>query len=1063
MRFTRARLYIALAPLLVVATATVSAYGAARPGDGAATPTSPTGTVAGGTVLPNGRLVTPAGATFNLGDFPLGVAVSPDGRLAVGVNSGNGSGLNSGFGSYCTDRRQGTPCPYRDTLPSTVNLKATAGDPATPTYDESLSVVDLRTGLMREVKATPTSYDASPGAADRFNFFYTGLTFSPDGRHLYASGGGNDAIYDFPVQHDVVAPAPIRTVTLTDTVKSEPPIPSYGPANGFTKGMAVTPDGRLLLVAHEFQNTLDIVDTRTYKSSQVALSPPSALGGAYPYAVAVSHDGGTAYVTEQGLNEVAVVRLVRDDGTGTPAGTPEGTIPAGDHPTGLALSPDNTQLYVANANDDTLSIVTLDPATGLRATSVAIVTLPLHALAGQEQLGSTPNAVAVSPDGQRVYVALAGDDAVAVLGTQASFDSGATGTGAAGAASPAAGRLVVGGMIPTGWYPSAVAVGPDGSRVFVASAKGLGSRYLPLTSPLSPAAPAQRGSIDEPFQYDGNNMPGLLQVVPAPDGPTLLSGLDKVRGDIGFAQRGDDSDRSPNNPIPAETITGTTPASLALPVSTPISYVVEIVRENRTFDQVLGDVGQHEGRAVSGTVATVDAMPGYTIFGRDVTPNAHALVGDVASTMGITDPAYATSDNFYSDGEASIQGHWWTAAANANDYLEKSWRDYYSPRNHVYDPVAAIADPKHCSIFTDALLKQTATRGGFTWRNYGELVGFNLGLVNVPQVSPVVPTSPLSSTTQACGTTALVPGPAGAPSPFNTNLTAVQNYIHLDHDDRVVADAFLDDAGLNPNGTTSISGTASPATFTLRNFSYLDMGGDHTGGLQFTNTPRSRVAQNDAGVGRVVQALSHSKYWPNTAIFVMEDDSQDGLDHVDGHRNLLYMLSPYAKHVGPDGKLGYVGHRHYSQASVLKTIELLLGLPYLSTYDQNASPLYDLFQDKNSVDQLTRPSSPADTSADLSPYNSQPYPSFIDEQSACYGPTPPASCGTSGASATSADVKDVARAESKHLDLSGIDRAGPKLEVINWQLAHPTLSVPPQLVQEAQAWIARHGRAGDGD
>jgi DNA-binding beta-propeller fold protein YncE len=1057
MRVTRIRFYALLAPLLVAASASASVYGAIHPRDtgagvgvGGPTATSQTGAVAGGTVLPNGRLVTPAGATFNLGDFPLGVAVSPDGRLAVGINSGQGYGLNNSFGSFCTDRRQGTPCPYRDTLPSTVNLKQHAGDPATPTYDNSLSVVDLRTGLMREVKAVPTSYDATPGAKDQFNFFYTGLTFSPDGRHLYASGGGNDAIYDFPVQHDVVAPAPIRTVILTDTVKSQPALPVYGPANAFTKGMAVTPDGRLLLVAHEFQNTLDIVDTRTYKSTQAPLnSAPAVLGGAYPYTVVVSRDGRTAYVSEQGLNQVAVVRLLPNDPSGMPVGALETTIPTGDHPTGIALSPDNTQLYVANANDDTLSILALDPASGLPNVAVATVTLRLQAFAGQEQLGSAPNAVAVSPDGQRVYVALAGDDAVAVLGTGASFDGGATGTGAPGGSSPAATSFVVGGMIPTGWYPSGVAVSPDGSRIFVASAKGLGSRYLPLGSPLPANTVARRGSIDQIFQYDGNNMPGLLQVVPAPIGATLLSGLDTVRRDIQFAGQGDAGDRSPHNPIPAETITGTTPASLILPVSTPISYVVEVVRENRTFDQVLGDIGQHAGRGVTGD-AGVDVKPDYTIFGRDVTPNAHALVGDITPTTGVADPAYATSDNFYSDGEASIQGHWWTAAANANDYLEKSWRDYYSPRNRVYDPVAAIADPKNCSIFTDALAKQTATFGSFSWRNYGELVGFNLGLLNVPQVSPVIPTSPLSSTSQSCGTTPLVPGPAGAPAPVNTNLTAVQNYINLDHDDRVVAREFINDVGLNPDGTTSISGTASPATFKLRNFSYLDIPADHTGGLQFTNTPRSRVAQNDAGLGMVVQALSHSKYWPNTAIFVMEDDSQDGLDHIDGHRNLLYVISPYAKHTGPDGKPGYVSHRHYSQVSVLKTIELLLGLPYLSTYDQNARPLYDLFQDKDSPAQLTGSIGDSNPADDLAGYAVQPYPSFIDETSAQYR-------------AAAGQAADVPAAESRRLDLSGIDRAGPKLEVINWQLAHPTLSVPQQLVQEVRAWNARHDRAADGD
>jgi len=948
-------------------------------------PTSPTGTFANGTVLPNGRLVTPAGRVVDLGDFPLGVAVSPDGRLAVAINSGQGQGTNSGFDSYCTGRGQPNPCPYTNP-PGPSQLKATAGISGTHTPDESLSVVDLRTGRASEVKAVPTSYDP---LHPQINFFYVGVTFSPDGRHLYASGGGNDAIYDFPVRDDVVSPAPARTVILPKTTT-----PS---GSGFTKGLTVTPDGRYLLVAHELNGTLDIVNTRTYAVSQVPLGIGSTT---YPYGVAVSPDGTMAYVSLQGVGAVARVALV--GGNGVLAGT----IPVGDHPTAVAVSPDGSQLYVANADDDTLDIV--DTSTDLVAR-----TLTLHAVPG-EQLGSTPNAIAVSPDGQRVYVALAGDDAIAVLGTQHGFDSGATGTGKPGAASPPAADFLVGGMIPTGWYPAGVALSPDGGRVYAVSAKGLGSRY-PQNDPAFPYPPPpadQPHGISSSFYYDVNNMPGILQMEPAPAGAALTQGLATAQQDILFAHAAE-SDRSAHSPIPATPVTGTIPG--------PIKYVIEIVRENRTFDQQLGDIGQDEMRDTS----QANADPAYTIFGRDTTPNTHALVGDIAPTSTMADPAYATSDNFFSDGEASIQGHYWTAAATVNDYVEKSWRQYYSARNHFYDPISTVSEPHNCSIF-QAVQERALTDPTFSYRDYGELVG---------AANPSLPGA--ASLGAGAG-----PNPCAAVPAANFDATGSTNAT-LVEDNRPTATAFLTSIGLNADGSPRTG--ANPATNYLRNFSYLIFGGDHTAGLSSTvNSPRALLAENDAGIGMIVQALSRSTYWPNTAIFIMEDDSQDGGDHVDGHRNQLYVVSPYAKHTGTDGKPGYIGHLHYSQASALKTMELLLGLPYLSTYDQNATALYDLFQDKDGTPGHTL------TTADLAPYTVQPAPRFIDETGAQV-------MARMGAAA------DPIVAESKTLDLSGIDRAGPKLEIIDWQLAHPDRPAPAQLLQELRTWNLRRHVSGSGD
>lgn len=964
-----------------------------------ATGTATTGLYDNGVVLPNGRLVTPAGRTSDLGDFPMGGAISPDGRLSVAVNSGQGEGLNLGYNSYCEQGQGPGPCPYVN--PAQPLVAATAGYSNTRTYDNSLSVTDLRSGRARTVTAVPTSYNP---VYPRFNYFYAGVVFSPDGRHLYASGGGNDAVYDFPVRHDIVASRPITTVVLADNVRSQLALPIFGAGSAYTKGLAVTPDGRYILVAHEYNNTLDIVDARTYASSEVMLGNPTATGGASPYGVAVSPivttvgsvKTYTAYVSEQGLGVVGVVSIA--NGTGMTMGT----IPAGDHPTGLAVSPDGSQVYVANVNDDTLSI--LSTASNTRAATVALQTLP------DEQLGAMPDAVAVSPDGQRIYVALAGDDAVAVLGTMAGFTSGVRGTGRRASASPAATSFVVGGMIPTGWYPTAVNLSPDGSTVYIVSGKGLGSRYV------NPAfGGPRRGSITSSFEYDGNNMPGLLQAVPAPTMTALAAGLSTARADIMFATNVDNG-RTAHNPIPAQPLTGTVDLPSTASPATPIKHVIEVVRENRTFDQVLGDVPSDQDRP------GVNGYNGYTIFGRDVTPNAHALVGDIAPASTTADPAFATSDNFFSDGEASVQGHWWTAAATVSDYVEKTWRQNYSylSRGRFYDPVSPISSPRNCSIFQTALKKQVATANQFTVRDYGELIG-----IASPDTAPGLSLGP---------TCAALPNASVDPNAATDEIT-------LDQDGRSVVSEFLNDVGLNADGSQQT--TVAGALNTLRTFSYLTLAGDHTGGLAFTNTPRSRVAQNDGGLGLLVQAVSHSKYWSDTAIFVMEDDSQDGLDHVDGHRNLLYVISPYAKHLGADSKPGYVGHLHYSQASVLKTIELILGLPYLSTYDQNASALYDLFQNKDGVQGYTL------TAQDLTSYNLQPVPRFIDETSA-------------SVKAAMGAAADAPAALSRTLNLSGLDRAGPALEIVDWMLARPDRAVPAPLLEEMAGWNLRHG-LGNGD
>jgi len=885
-----------------------------------------------GTVLPDGRLVRPAGRRFDLGDFPIGLAVSPDGRLAVAANAGQGFGNNFGFGSFCDDL--GKPNQCGQAPPSLV------GDPATPTPDESLSVVDLNSGGTANVTVTPTSHDPSH---PQFNFFSGWVAFDPSGAHLYATGGGNDALYDFPVAGGALGTP--RVAQLPSTLGSLPPFPFLGKVAGYTRGVAVTPDGATVLVLKEFDDELDVVDAASLTVRQrLPLGQPTPVGGGYPYAVAVAPSGDRAYVTLEGSDTLDVIAL-------GPAGAKvAGVVPVGDHPTGLAVTPDGAQVLVANAGDDTVAVV--DAAAGRVVQRLTLKGLPAEAV------GSVPNAVALSRGGARAFVALAGDDAVAVL------DRSAAGWHPAG-------------NLPTGWYPTAVAVRPDDGSVLAVAAKGLGSRY-PAGGAYPPPAVGGPSAIPTSYYYDGNNMPGLLTQLSAPDRGDLLRGSVTVAANLRFASHADRRPR--HSPVPP--VTGG---------RSPISHVVYIVRENRTFDQVFGDL--------AATRRDVDADPRFELLA-EATPNAHGLAS-----------RYAIADRFFSDGEASIQGHWWTSAANSNDYTEKAWRQYYSPRNRPNDPIAPIATPKGCSLFQTAQAKQNATGGQFTFRNYGELVGTAaITLTPSPGLGPVPGCLDLD--------------PASTDPNYPNQLTPIS------FDDRKRAAEFLGDAGLDADGRQA----GDPATHFLRNLSYLILPEDHTTGVAGPNTPRAQVAQNDNALGTIVSALSKSKYWPSTAVFVVEDDSQDGPDHVDGHRNILLLASPWARHLAAQGHVpGYVGHHRYDQAGVVHTIELLLGLEPLSSYDQLAAPTYDLFQDVDRPERL-RPS-------DLAPFAVAPPPPFIEEPVSAIG------------GQKAAELRRL----SSTLDLGGIDRAGPALEAALWmsvrsdpppaelrrRLSHPTAPADP--------------------
>jgi DNA-binding beta-propeller fold protein YncE len=990
------------------ATQTASAAG---PSGGLVAPPIPTRA----TLLPDGRYVRPAGIRYNLGDFSLGLAIAPNGRCAASSDEGWGNG---------------------QPVPAVPNVNGAGTHP-----DEGVTAVNLITGATQF--ATVNRKPAQ-------NFMGIGLAYSHDGTRLYATSGGTDAVYQFNVgSHCRLTYA--ASVNLPAQAPPGSTSSFTGASAAYDRGLAVSADGTVL-VTTEYGRALNAVSVDAagnLTTAKVAVafgtptivphntnilnfvSPPAHndLDPSYLYAVATGTDPATghirAYITAEGTGQ-----LITADSDGAGNWTQGPTATVGDHPTGLAVRPDGREVMVADANSDQVSIVGVN-ADGTLAPAVNVT---LHGAPG-EATGSAPDAVAY--DGtSRAYVALAGDNAVAVL------DRGDSG-------------WHVDGYVPTGWYPTAVAVNPRDHGVLAVSAKGLGSRYpandpsypypVPfattaggspslLPNSIFPQTPDPQVQLTGLNYNDKDNMPSVLSrfwvAGPHQSARGALLPNERLSKDSAFVAQAIEQSgvefRSPDNPVPDAAHAG----------QSPIKHVLYIVRENRTYDQVFGNLGK--------TRNDVNADPAYQYLA-SATPQAHAIVSQ-----------FASSDNFFSDGEASVQGHWWTTSANVTDWIEKAWRLNYSNRNRGSDFLAPVAEPERCSLFQSALAKQNQSGGSFTLRNYGEFYGAvtpdGNGLPVSSQCSPFLGpnsaryTGPVYTDTTPIPCTGASP-PAGCglingllsvgkfPIYSYTDLgypNAINGDANLSVDDRLGAAEFLKDIGLNPDGSPAAAGPTNGSG--LANFNYMVLPEDHTTGLSATFTPRAEVAQNDAALGEILSALSHSSYWSSTAVFVVEDDSQDGADHIDGHRNVLLVASPYTKHVSANGEFGgYIGHQHYDQASVIRTMELILGLPALSSHDQNARPLYDLFQNKDQVSQLT--------SADLTPFNLVADPSFINERVSDLPQT--------------AAIKALER-QSRAMP-KGEDTQGPILEQIDWQ-ASTNRPIPPALKME----VAR-SRSGAGD
>jgi DNA-binding beta-propeller fold protein YncE len=669
---------------------------------------------------------------------------------------------------------------------------------------------------------------------------WLGLAWHPDGKRFYSSA--ENAVREFIFDNGAVTAS--RTFPLGPS-----PVKS-----AFTGGLSVHPDGRRLFVVRVLAQTLMAVNI---DKGEVEKSVSLA---AEPYTCLVSPDGRNLYVSLWGGAKV----LAFDAATLEPVGE----VPTGEHPNALALSADGTRLFVACANTNSVWIV--DTKTLKAQEQVAVSLYP------DSPAGTTPNALALSQDGRTLLVANADNNAIAVVAVGSPVESDESVSPKAQGPRPRAdthlGPSSIRGFIPTGWYPTGVMFSPDGRQIYVLSGKGLRSRANPNgPNPV-------KGTSTE---YVATLLPGTLSAVPVPDNAALQRYTSTVYSLTPYtaATRFVPADAPAASPIPR--VVGD---------ASPIKYVFYVIRENRTYDQVLGDMRQGNGDA------------SITLFGEDVTPNAHKMSRD-----------YVLFDNFYVNAEVSYGGHAYSTAAYSTDIVEKMWPVNYGNRGGVYlsegggnmrNPYGNIAAPEQGYIW------DACTRAGISVRSYGEFV---------ERVRAGQRTAGQPATGGERAIRASVPGLEGRINPefppFDMNIT-----------DQVRVDIWLKEF------------RQFEASGNLPRLSIIRLPRDHTSGARAEAvTPVSMVADNDLALGRMVEAISRSRFWKESAIFVLEDDAQNGPDHVDAHRSVLLVIGPFLRRTTVDSTL-------YTTAGVLRTMELILGLPPMTQLDAAATPLYNAFQ-----------------------------------------------------------------------------------------------------------------------
>jgi YVTN family beta-propeller protein len=596
-------------------------------------------------------------------------------------------------------------------------------------------------------------------------------------------------------------------------------------ANGtrYPAGLALSPDGRTLYVAENIADSLAVVDVT---SGSVIQRFPTER---YPYDV-VSDASGTVYVSAWGGNTVSVLSPVGNGSLREAA-----VIHVARHPSAMLLNRDGTRLFVTSGSTDHVAVVD----TKTRAVVARLLDPPP---AGPSE-GATPNSLALSPDGTRLFVAEADANAVAV------FDLSAATSGVAGAR----GADSLSGRIPAGWYPCGVLVAGD--ELLVMSGKG-GYGTIPNTGGPNPA-------VGRTEKYTLNLLKGGFMRLRLAD--LTREALSRFTTRVAAANAWKPSPRQHRYP--------------------PFEHVIYVIKENRTYDQILGDDRKGDGDTTN------------LFFPKAISPNHHAL----ADRFGLF-------DRFFVNAEVSPDGHNWSTAAYATDYLEKTVPSHYSlpSRGRSYDyegtnrgaiPNDDVAEP------ASGYLWNLAEKKGITYRNYGEFVS------PAPRTRPSDPiTYRGNKPFLAAHTNPLYPG-------FELTIR-----------DQHRMDVYLAEL------QEFIARGQMPALETVR------LPNDHTSGLMANRpSPRAAFADNDLALGRMIEALSKSPFWKNTVVFVLEDDAQNGADHVDSHRSPMFVISAYNR--------SRTIHRFTNTTDVLRTIEEILGLESMSQFDYFGRPLRDIWSD----------------------------------------------------------------------------------------------------------------------
>lgn len=700
----------------------------------------------GQVLLPNGWKLSPAGRYLQLGDLPLNIQLSSSGNFLAVTNNGQSI--------------------------------------------QSIQLIDPKGEKLLDQQVVSQAW--------------YGLAFSPNEKHLYASGGNANYLLDFHIRKNKFG--------VIDTIKFGKPWPKEKIC---PTGIAVTRDNKRLYAVTKEDNSIYIVDL-TMNSVIKKIHLPEIA-----YSCVLSPDEKNLYISLWGGKQVAVFNTELQAITSL--------ITTGSHPNELLINKKGTYLFVANANDNSVSIVQT-------ATNKVIETISTS-LYPTTLTGSTTNGLALSPDEETLYIANADNNCLAV------FDISKPGKSASK------------GFIPVGWYPTNVKV--YGNKIIVSNGKGFTSMANPKgPQPVSKLDNSgyQKGSTNRRLQYIAGLFKGTLSVIDVPGDEQLKSYTKQVYQNTPFtSKKAALAEGEEHNPVPKKAGD-----------PSPIKHVFYIIKENRTYDQVLGDMPEGNGDT------------SLCIFGKHITPNHHAIASE-----------FVLLDNFYVDAEVSADGHNWSTAAYATDVVEKTWPTSYGNRGGTtqYEGGRLATYPK------DGFIWDYCKRAGISYRSYGEFADYGNAHIKTLE-GHVCPQSP----------------------GFN-----------LDIKDQVRVDAWEHDFD------SLVSINAVPRFNTLR------ISDDHTSGQKKGKiSPIAAVADNDLAIGRILEHLSQSPVWKESVVFILEDDAQNGPDHVDAHRSPAFVAGPFVKR-------HTVVHTMYSTSGMLRTMELILGLPPMSQYDAAATPFYECF------------------------------------------------------------------------------------------------------------------------